>query len=753
MSDDVDYSAHGEVRRWSDLASFAGQGLAEPGVDVIRLPSGGAVEVKVSGAGGPIDTRLPIFFTGAVSDRRGKRPPFFSGVQMGRLVGGQFISIADPLVSTHHEVNLGWYVGRAGDDVQETLAGVLEHLHITTGRELLLVGGSGGGFAALDQVRRARVPISALVWNPQTDILRYLPSAVDTFLDAALGEFADGPVPRDGAARQRLATLGGLDLHVLSRPNRPDIARADTLVLQNATDWHVQAHLGPYLDAGGFVDTGHGLWTSGTGACLIADFAKGHAVPPRQVLEDALLAMVKVGSDARDVAVELRNTGMAPSPPSGTLPSDLRGRVVAPLRSAGPRLTVDECGVRRLWFNEPARLPPGSVAEFGPSGRTLPGSLPSSGSAWHADDGAPTRVALRDGLGHVMEEMELPACPSFEEPALLLVGSCVSRDLIGFMSPPVSLVGYHARQSLISAFAPGRPAPAEVDQLASSFQRRMLAADFRSDLPERVRVSASSVDAVVWDVVDERLGVFVHPDGSVTTDTVEWRRLHPDGRPPAGARRVAFGTAEHKALYRDALQLWRALLVETGLLRRTILLAPRWAARTTSGQVVPPSFGVEAEEGSRVQSDYVDMIREIVGVAMVGTDVETVAGDDHRWGAAPFHFDDQTERVLARSVLDHVRDRSAPGGVTRTSDGVVLSVGPHGTGGIVAASIAPRGAKVAFHLVHDGARVDATTYGPARSHTFWGCPDGRCVVRMFVLRPDGTRESVVSVSVWVGGSR
>ncbi|WP_157090170.1 DUF6270 domain-containing protein [Janibacter melonis] len=343
--------------------------------------------------------------------------------------------------------------------------------------------------------------------------------------------------------------------------------------------------------------------------------------------------------------------------------------------------------------------------------------------------------------------------PGYDTPALLLVGSCVSRDLLSSMPDPVSLVGYHARQSLISAFAPGRAVPPEVDRLDSPFQRRMLTADHLSDLPVRVREAASSADLLVWDVVDERLGVFVHPDGSVTTDTVEWRRLHPDGRPPAGARRAAFGSAEHKVLYGDALRRWRELLDDTGLLRRTVLLAPRWAGRTASGDVVPPSFGVTAEEGSRVQSEYVDMIEEIVGVPVVGADLDTVAGDGHRWGTAPFHFDPGTELALATSVMERLGSLLSPGGTTRAADGLVVSVGPSGADTIVAAGKVPRGTKVAFHLVHNGVRVAATPYGSARSHVFRGCTSGRFFVRMFVRRPDGSRESVTSVNVRLAGRR
>lgn len=737
------------MRVWASIDDFVTRATLERGVDVIRLPSGDHLDVIVGGRPGDDDTCVPVFFGGAMPSRPQHTPPFFSGHNLGKLAGGRYLAFSDPLVAAEADLTLGWYAGRAGDHAQETIARVLELAHRHWGQELLLVGGSGGGFAALEQLRRARVPTSAFVWNPQTDIRNYHQKWADAYLRAALGLSRPDLNGLSDAERVDRARAAGIELSTLGRPVAAHGSGGRLLVLQNATDAHVVEHMGPYLDRSELTGGADARWVGDREVWLVADTGEGHAVPPRETLEGAFLGMVRVGADPVRVAADLRGSGLAPLPPVADLPVDLRGRHDASLGRAGLRLTVDERGVHRLWFDNPQGLPAGSIPRYRSAGSGRLAALPRSGTAWLGTTPSPVDVQLRDGLGHTVDEMRPLPAPHYDAPALLLVGSCVSRDLIEYADHEVSVVGYHARQSLISAFSAGTTAPAEVASLASPFQRRQLEADFESRLPEQVRASAGGADLLVWDLVDERGGVFVHPDGVVTTDTIEWRRLHPHGGPPPGARRVAFGSDEHRVLFREALRSWRALLEETGLLQRTVLLAPRWADRTTSGQPVPPSFGMSAAEGSRIQAEYVEMVREIVGVTVLGDDLVTAAGDDHRWGPAAFHFDDETERRLASSVLGRLTTRRPVGGPTRADGGAVLSVGPVGTNGVLAVGHVPEDAKVAFHLVHGGSRVAATTYGPARSHTFWKAPSGRCVVRMFVMDPDGSRRSVTSVGVTV----
>lgn len=750
---DSDYSRHGEVRVWSDLEEYLSHGFVVNGVDVIRLPSGDHLDVLVAGDDLPPDQCVTVFFTGAMPSREGRTPPFFSGVNLGRAIGGRYICFSDPLVGAEESVSLGWYAGRSGDHVQEAVAAVIAHVSRALNRQMLLVGGSGGGFAALEQTRRASAPVSAFVWNPQTDILRYLPAVAQRYLTTALGISDSQYSQMTDDDRRRAAQRAGIELSVIGRGTSAIDGGGRVLVLQNATDWHVADHMGPYVDAADLTSTREGVWSDSkqAQAWLVADLGDGHAVPPRATLESALRLMSSERVSAVDAVERLLNSELARLPDPETMPTDLRGQAGRDLGQA-LRATVDECGVVRA---SPSGSPlPGAVrlsVEVTGSRGVVRRDLPSGGLAIACPGATSATMLIRDGLGHDVGRITAPVVAADERLGVLVVGSCVSRDAIPFVRPSTRLTGYIARQSLISAFAAPSDLPPEIEDLDSPFQRRMMAADFSSSLPTRVRDLAPGTDVVVWDLVDERLGVFVWPDGRATTRTIEWQRLHPDGAVPEGARHVAFGTDEHLALFERALVHWDKLLSESGMLSRTVLLAPRWAERTTEGAPTPKSFGVDAATANATTERYLDLIRASMPVPVVGRSVTTAAGDDHHWGPAPFHFDDATEHALAAELARHTPQPTDLGGTTRSEDGsVVVSAGPSGPAAVVVGATVPKGCKVAYHLVRGGAKVEATSYGEPRPHAFWRLEPGRYVVRAFVILPSGARTSVASRPVTLG---
>ena len=630
-----DYRRWEPVRRWASLADFLDGATLSNGTDIIALPSGDHLDVLFGGQETGPGRCVPVFFTGAMTKRAGLVPPFFSGVNLGGALGGRFVAFSDPLVAASSEVSLGWYVGRSGDDVQETVAAILELVHDRLGRELLLVGGSGGGFAALEQTRRARVPTSAFVWNPQTDIQRYIPRIVDTFLQHSFEIDASTLSRMSEQDRRERAEHHGMALSVVGRAPVSIGTGGRVLVLQNATDWHVSAHMGPYLDGAGLIDVGAGMWRREDEVWLVADLGKGHAVPPRAALELALEGMADSGARPSDVADVLRSRGLAPEPPPSSQAVDLRSNPASTLLPGDVRAIRDETGLVRVWHGTRSQRHASEVVELvtargaaalGDRGRALVPSIARRLS-----------IRLSDRLGHTLGEADLPVGSYSAGPGIAVIGSCVSRDALSHAPEGVAIVAYEARQSLASAFAPAVPVPPVVQSLSSGFQRRMLTSDHTKGLPDRLRVIAPSTDLLVWDLVDERLGVWVS-ETSVTTDSVEWRGLEAEGAAPPRGRHVPFGSEEHQGLFTASLGLWRELLEETGLLGRTVLLAPRWAQRTVSGDDPGLSFGLGAQEGNDATDRYLELVREHVGVPVIGRDVETRAGDDHRWGRAPFHF-------------------------------------------------------------------------------------------------------------------
>ncbi|KQT99843.1 DUF6270 domain-containing protein [Sanguibacter sp. Leaf3] len=232
-----------------------------------------------------------------------------------------------------------------------------------------------------------------------------------------------------------------------------------------------------------------------------------------------------------------------------------------------------------------------------------------------------------------------------------IYGSCVSRDTFEYLAPNFELVSYTARQSLVSAFtAPVDPAiDLALSMLPSEFQRRMLLADARSSLVDSLDRLPEDLDLLVWDLVDERLGISRFEDGSVQTRSVEQIRA---GIVPDNAEHVRFGSATHRRLWSDALHQWGEALDARDLIGRTVLLAPPWAVDDSEGDPTPASFGLRPDEANEITERYVEQVRTTLGVPVITTR-DVVAAVDHRWGRAAFHYSDDVYQRLAVELSTH----------------------------------------------------------------------------------------------------
>ncbi|WP_157598474.1 DUF6270 domain-containing protein [Phycicoccus sp. Root101] len=662
------YQPH--VRTWPSLEAFL-EAPVETWVAGVHVLLGGDDDhLDLFVGGRPWMVRagkcLPVFFSGAVSTRGGAPGPFFSGKNLAREAGTPFLALSDPTLRLDPDLDLGWYTGAPGRRTQEKVTRLLDGVASRLGRELLLVGGSGGGFACLDQSARMREPVSALVWNPQTDLLDYSAPPVLQYLVSVTGTSADVAGGWTREQRSAVLTAGGVG-HSVRRPLPQSSGRRRLLYLQNATDDHLAEHAEPYLRAAGWAEGLRGRWyDEGGGIALVAPMSEGHLPPPRDVLLTAFTELLDARTRTRTVADRLGRSG-------------------------------------------------------------LPGLDPS---------GSRVRV--------------------------LIAGSCVSRDTFAFLDPmEFALSEYVARQSLVSAFA--GPSEPVIDSavLPSRFQQRVLLADAAASLPEVVTQAADSVDLVLWDLVDERLGVHRHVDGGLTTDSVEIRSILGE-TVPDGVQRLPFGSPEHLSLFRESLEGWRELLERTGLLDRTVLLAPLWAMTTDEGEVVPESFGAGADEGNALTEPYIEAAVRVLGVPVLGrTGPDPHAGTTHQWGPAPFHYDDDTYLRLSDEVVAAVRKAHGSGAVSGRGVRVPSAAERAPRRGAPTVSLSRRGDRLAvvltggqakawsLQLYRGDERVAATSWQKDRLAELPLAGPGVYRVRAHLLTDSGERLPVASPTLRV----
>lgn len=221
---------------------------------------------------------LPVFFGGAISNRAGKSGPFFSGRNLSESFNLPMIAIADPSIDAHGELSIAWYTGAPSENLQSKLVSLLIAISRSLGRELILVGGSGGGFAALTFGHQLGERCSVLVWNPQTDIYRYSERFVKVYLRSLFG-FAHSTLARTDwidycrPRTDRSVRTNILDAKTLRAPRR-------VLYLQNATDWHREAHLNPLWNATapGAVENGKNFIDENH-LVFVHELASGHEPP------------------------------------------------------------------------------------------------------------------------------------------------------------------------------------------------------------------------------------------------------------------------------------------------------------------------------------------------------------------------------------------------------------------------------------------------------------------------------------------
>lgn len=237
---------------------------------------------------------------------------------------------------------------------------------------------------------------------------------------------------------------------------------------------------------------------------------------------------------------------------------------------------------------------------------------------------------------------------------MFIYGSCVSRDTFEHVNAQsCKIVGYVARQSLISAATPPRTPLINPYDLASPFQRKMIEWDAGSRLFRALSEKAAATDVLVWDLVDERLGIHLFNDGTVVTRTPELLgalKSPPYSAPSRESSLVPFGTVDHHRLFASALDTFIRTLSSTGLLHKTVLLAPPWATHTERGNPTPTSFGIKAQEANAMVIPYLATI-EARGIPIVTTPLRTTTADEHhRWGLAPFHYSQNVYSNLLASI-------------------------------------------------------------------------------------------------------
>lgn len=285
---------------------------------------------------------------------------------------------------------------------------------------------------------------------------------------------------------------------------------------------------------------------------------------------------------------------------------------------------------------------------------------------------------------------------------IAIFGSCVSRDTCEFI-PDANVVAYVARHSVTSLETPHGTKGVDLSGLTSAFQKRMVTSDLKGNGLARVVKNAKDLDLALIDLVDERRGYWLFPDGTTMTNSLEVESCGAarDAR-RAGARLVEFGADEHFERWKSDFDKLIGGLSAADLWDRTILLDIEWAGAVDGAQhphqdgmaklgrtwrklqrgtreagrglstgrgigdawsrlwsVKPTEAEDYADRAAAANADYMRYrawARSLTVSSVMRSSSEVRIDRHHKWGPQPFHYRNADYLSIVDGILEQMKE-------------------------------------------------------------------------------------------------
>lgn len=632
-----DYSSWaGRHYHWQSMASFlAAEGWQE-GVHTI---GGDALPLDIALLNADLLTEnvrvLPVFFSGAVTAREEKRPPFFSGQGIAGTLRTPALCIADPSIAMAPDLALAWYAGNHLQATQQRLHALLRGVGERLGVELLLIGGSGGGFAALQAGLRLGKAASVLVWNPQTDLLGYSRSAVDHYLKTCWPSHA--AAEGDGNGSSYLLSQG--IEHDIVPAFRQGLRPRRVVYLQNMGDiLHSHRHAGALLPVLDTRRIGRNGFLASDASTLIwmAAWNGGHEPIPKPLLTQLLALLLDPSADVEKVMQVLEPSGGPEQPKALSFAHDAAIAVIeTSAKQHGDEIVVrarltgtQENSVEPLLAFYLTRGEQRLQSRWYQKANEVRFSTDSSECGTHVITFALDSFGVKRSAKVRIEEAEEIAKATGQR--VFIYGSCVTRDAFEPIPSGFDLSGYVARSSVLSAMDE-RAVPSLIsealEKIESRFQRQMVFNDLTGSLGHLL--ATKTFDVLLWDLIDERFDVIWVNDRPVTVSPELIRGVGDIDR----TSRLEMSHPARMALWRSAVKKFLREVAPT----RVVLNKAFWAMEDEAGQPLPDQ--TTASRANRTLAEMYRYIEENFDVTPIDYPKHLLRADpNHRWGVAPFHF-------------------------------------------------------------------------------------------------------------------
>lgn len=245
--------------------------------------------------------------------------------------------------------------------------------------------------------------------------------------------------------------------------------------------------------------------------------------------------------------------------------------------------------------------------------------------------------------------------------SIFIYGSCVSRDAFDYLNKADNLLlGYTARQSLISAVNNSFAADAASGQLSSPFQIKNLQGDFDGNLFQILDDISESADFIFWDLTDERLGVIEVNDSTYVTRSTELVQSGILGD-ETEHHWIKFGTERHFGLWKQAVIRLAEFIKGANLESKIVLFNLPWSMHDDEGAALGRYWAMLPDEANNFLARYVAVVREHLDVFCLDLPWQsTVSNRQHKWTLAPYHYTDDVYHAIANRLADHENQMANP---------------------------------------------------------------------------------------------
>lgn len=287
---------------WDNIDDFKNRWSMLSGIHTIQFGDGQSpIDIYVNEHISTSDFKAqPVFFTGAISSRGEKKGPFFSGLGLTNNKKLPLVAIADPSLDDDVSLSLAWYTGGPNDNFTTNLLATLSALQESLDRELIFIGGSGGGFAALNIASNFKGDSTALVWNPQTDLYEYAERFVKAYLRSRFNFAYATLASSEWKQFCKSRTDSKVPTNVLSSETLTTPRRL--IYLQNSADWHRTKHLLPLWSLTTSKELEEGINSLDDNHIVyVREFAEGHAPPPSSLIANLLEQLMNPSTTAKEL--------------------------------------------------------------------------------------------------------------------------------------------------------------------------------------------------------------------------------------------------------------------------------------------------------------------------------------------------------------------------------------------------------------------------------------------------------------------